>query len=711
MYENCIEKFNCNRYPNGCSAHCYRALGQHESIANANSFQTTTCCPETVTVFPQDRIYEGPAGRDGLNGKDLEFKWIYTDTEVRLAVREKGTETWYNSPSLIGPQGEQGIQGLTGERGPKGDAGMPGLQGPIGPMGIQGPQGTPGPRGATGPQGPRGEQGIQGVQGVQGERGPKGDIGDIGPQGPQGPQGIQGPKGDAGDTPYIGGNGNWWIGNTDLNVAASGGYTLPKATTESLGGIKVGQGLEITQDGVLSAQVTDITVDVPVYTHVSSATSTADLATELLPIVNNMYSDYLANKVTVLSLVCTDSSLTSFTDIYNIHTISDYSFTLISSSSRPSKKEISDNSYTSIQDYYRTISGVLSSDDTYVEQVTFSLFGYHQSPRYLDVKTNYATPYEPLYPGSPATKKYVDDALAGASTEGYTVLEASEENIIDFNTLTEPGVYLVKNCLHAVTVNNSPFLVRNRIYDISIQTMTEYNTDTGALYQVMQYVKGEYNRVYYRNYLVSTGKWSGWGFTIQASAISTGTFKSGMKCNTPTEDEHIANKAYVDSAISGVSTEGFTVLEASTDNVIDFNTLTEPGVYLIKNVNKNTSINSYYSTLSGYSAIYADLVLEVLPFYNSNRELTSIFQQISSGTNNINVTRGYSVSTGNWNDWDNCLTASNVRGGTFTGQVKANATSIQTLGTAQVRNISAGTTDLTAGTSTLATGDIYLVYE
>lgn len=581
MYENCIEKFNCNRYPNGCSVHCYRALGQHESIVNANSFQTTTCCPETVTVFPQDRIYEGPAGRDGLNGKDLEFKWIYTDTEVRLAVREKGTEIWYNSPSLIGPKGEQGIQGLTGERGPKGDAGMRGIQGPKGEQGEQGPQGIPGPRGATGPQGPRGEQGIQGPQGPQGERGLKGDTGNTGPQGPQG---IQGPKGDTGNTPYIGGNGNWWIGNTDLGVSASGGYTLPKATTEALGGIKVGQGLEITEDGVLSAQVTEvdsviydvisngateadialdmldsvnkvyqdylnnknsminlytsfkninsipyagiytiesvtdtsfrlssdikklsksrsnnsgitdntiiritcsavitngvvtscslysgyesndayfletnynyptpyvprydgspatkkyvddsvanITVDAPIYTHVSSATSTADLITELLPIVNNMYNDYLANKVTVLSLVCTDSNLTSFTDIYNIYSISDYSLTLISSSSRPSKKEISGDSYTNIQDYYRTISGVLSSDHTCVEQVTISLYGYNQSSRYLDVGTNYGTPYEPLYPGSPATKKYVDDAIAKETL----VYRGDYDNTIAYNT-------------------------------------------------------------------------------------------------------------------------------------------------------------------------------------------------------------------------------------------------------------------------------------
>lgn len=274
MYEDCIEKFNCNRYPNGCSIYCYRSLGQHESNANPNCYQVKTCCPETVTVFPQDRIYEGPAGRDGLDGKDLEFKWIYTDTEVRLAVREKGTETWYNSPSLIGPQGEQGIQGLTGERGPKGDAGMRGAQGPKGDTGAQGPQGSVGPRGTTGPQGPKGEQGIQGIQGPQGEKGPKGDTGNIGPQGPQGPegpmgltgpegprgatgpqgpQGIQGPKGDAGYTPYIGENGNWFINGQDLGVAASSGYTLPIASATSLGGIKVGNNLSIDENGVLSS--------------------------------------------------------------------------------------------------------------------------------------------------------------------------------------------------------------------------------------------------------------------------------------------------------------------------------------------------------------------------------------------------------------------------------------------------------------------------
>lgn len=49
--------------------------------------------------------------------------------------------------------------------------------------------------------------------------------------------------------------------------------------------------------------------------------------------------------------------------------------------------------------------------------------------------------------------------------------------------------------------------------------------------------------------------------------------------------------------------------------------------------------------------------------------------------------------------------------GTFDGAVKANATAVATLGTAQVRNISINSTDLTASSSALTTGDVYYKYD
>ena len=53
-------------------------------------------------------------------------------------------------------------------------------------------------------------------------RGEKGEQGETGAQGPQGIQGEKGEDGEDGLTPYIGENGNWWIGDVDTGVKASG---------------------------------------------------------------------------------------------------------------------------------------------------------------------------------------------------------------------------------------------------------------------------------------------------------------------------------------------------------------------------------------------------------------------------------------------------------------------------------------------------------
>ncbi len=69
---------------------------------------------------------------------------------------------------------------------------------------TQGPQGEPGIQG---------EQGIQGIQGEQGLPGEKGQDGQDGKDGKDGQNGL---------TPFIGSNGNWWIGETDTGISATG---------------------------------------------------------------------------------------------------------------------------------------------------------------------------------------------------------------------------------------------------------------------------------------------------------------------------------------------------------------------------------------------------------------------------------------------------------------------------------------------------------
>lgn len=55
--------------------------------------------------------------------------------------------------------------------------------------------------------------------------------------------------------------------------------------------------------------------------------------------------------------------------------------------------------------------------------------------------------------------------------------------------------------------------------------------------------------------------------------------------------------------------------------------------------------------------------------------------------------------------------ASTITAGTLAGKVQANATAAATVTAAQVRNIYAGTEDMTAGTTALASGTLYFVYE
>lgn len=178
MYEDCVEKFSCNRHPNGCSDECYIS-----SCECVDEYYVEDCCEETCLehyeetyseccenneVFPDIRVVEGPAGRDGEDGSPLEFQW----EDTRLKVRVKGTETWYYSPSLRGLEGQQGPQGIPG------------------------------------------------------------------------------------NTPYIGPNNTWWIDGVDTGVSVSSNYTLPKASKQVLGGVRLTDDFKSSELGEISVENT-----------------------------------------------------------------------------------------------------------------------------------------------------------------------------------------------------------------------------------------------------------------------------------------------------------------------------------------------------------------------------------------------------------------------------------------------------------------------
>lgn len=104
-------------------------------------------------------------------------------------------------------------------------------------------EGKDGKNGADGKPGEQGLPGVDGKDGVtphigdngnwfigdvdtqvpaKGQDGQPGESGKDGETGTQGPQGLPGADGENGMTPYIGENGNWFIGNVDTEVLARG---------------------------------------------------------------------------------------------------------------------------------------------------------------------------------------------------------------------------------------------------------------------------------------------------------------------------------------------------------------------------------------------------------------------------------------------------------------------------------------------------------
>jgi hypothetical protein len=135
---------------------------------------------------------------------------VVSAIKVDVVKGDKGDQ------GIQGEVGPQGLQGLQGEKGDRGEQGIQGIQGIQGEKGEQGEQGIQGPQGATGLTGPKGDVGAQGLKGE------KGDTGATGAQGMRGEKGDTGAAGTDGLTPYIGENGNWWIGTEDTGVLAEG---------------------------------------------------------------------------------------------------------------------------------------------------------------------------------------------------------------------------------------------------------------------------------------------------------------------------------------------------------------------------------------------------------------------------------------------------------------------------------------------------------
>ena len=203
---------------------------------------TITYSDNTTSEFVVVNGANGEIGAQGLPGTDGRTPVITINEEGYWVIDGVATTTKAQGPA--GAQGPQGPAGTTPEIGPNGnwwigttDTGVP----------AEGVSGTSVLTGNGAPDESKGNVGDTYIDLQSGNTYTKTDAGwgnpvsnsgiaipHIGDNGnwwigdtdttisATGPQGPQGPQGPAGTTPEIGANGNWWIGNTDTGVPAQG---------------------------------------------------------------------------------------------------------------------------------------------------------------------------------------------------------------------------------------------------------------------------------------------------------------------------------------------------------------------------------------------------------------------------------------------------------------------------------------------------------
>ena len=157
---------------------------------------------------------DGADGKDGINAKNIEVQ----RAETHIQWRYEGGE-WQNLVAIAditGPAGQNGADGANGKT-PEFRVNESTLQWRyVGDEIWLNLYDLTALKGADGIDGADGKDGINGKDGIDGKDGAAGKDGTNGINGQDGRDGADG------NTPFIGENGNWWIGTTDTGVKAAG---------------------------------------------------------------------------------------------------------------------------------------------------------------------------------------------------------------------------------------------------------------------------------------------------------------------------------------------------------------------------------------------------------------------------------------------------------------------------------------------------------
>ena len=172
---------------------------------------------------------KGETGAPGQDGKDGVTPKLKIGDDNFWYISYDDGHTWVSlGVKATGEKGDTGEAGRQGEKGDTGKAGQQGKKGDTGETGASGQNGKDGTNGTNGANGSDGKDGKDGIGIAKAEINADGELVITYTDGKVVNLGkVVGADGKDGLTPFIGENGNWWIGEKDTGVKAVADVAVP----------------------------------------------------------------------------------------------------------------------------------------------------------------------------------------------------------------------------------------------------------------------------------------------------------------------------------------------------------------------------------------------------------------------------------------------------------------------------------------------------
>lgn len=211
-------------------------------------------------------------------------------------------------------------------------------------------------------------------------------------------------------------------------------YELPAATTDTLGGIKVGENLEILEDGTLNAKSGRLDFSTAL------VFENTDHLSESKELLSQYFTDCILNNKDFPVIILNNTNI-HYQGIYYLYSKSNSTFEYRTIS------QIRDRVYDG-SDWYFGFKMVINYNTNDNGSITitnlFNDYAPGQQGKFLSTSNTYS--YTPAGDYNPATKKYVDDSITSA------IAGVSQFSLLPVDTL--PTENIKTNVIYAVPSDN-----------------------------------------------------------------------------------------------------------------------------------------------------------------------------------------------------------------------------------------------------------------